>query len=96
MVRQHAELRERYTGLDEGARLAAAFATLADNGSALTLITRYETALRRSFHAAVRLLENAKLPNEPNSAPDTALPRGPQFGIPRQSVITSTPVVSTR
>jgi hypothetical protein len=70
MVRQDTELRERYAGHDEGARLASAFSTLADNGSALTLITRYETALRRSFHAAVRLLSKAGLPNEPNLSPE--------------------------
>ena len=73
MVRQDTELRERYAGLDEGTRLAAAFSSLADSGSALTLIPRYETALRRSFQSAVRLLTKTGLPNEPNSPPRSAV-----------------------
>ena len=65
MHRQDAALRERYSEFDEAARLAAAFSHLADNGRALSLLTRYEAALRRNFNSTVRLLENAKLPNEP-------------------------------
>jgi hypothetical protein len=69
MQEQDPALRKRYTEFDEGTRLASAFTALADKGNSLTLLTRYEAALRRSFQSTVKLLEKAKLPNEPNSRP---------------------------
>ena len=66
MHQQDAKLRERYGEFDEGTRLASAFTALAAESRSLTLVTRYETSLRRSFQSTVKLLENRKLPNEPN------------------------------
>jgi hypothetical protein len=57
MDTQNAKLRESCGVVDEGARLAAAFTALADNTSALNLVTRYETRLRRSFESAFDRLE---------------------------------------
>jgi len=67
MHQQDAKLRERYGEFDEGTRLASAFTALADESHSLTLVTRYEASLRRSFQSAVKLLGKEKLPKEPKS-----------------------------
>jgi hypothetical protein len=81
MDAQDARLRETCATVDEGARLAAAFTALADETSALGLVTRYETRLRRSFESALDRLHAHRdrkkiFPNEPDF-PWTRTPRKP-------------------
>jgi hypothetical protein len=87
MDAQDARLRETCATVDVGARLAAAFTALADETSALGLVTRYETRLRRSFESALdRLYAHRDRkqnfsertgfsvdPNSPETCPDITL-----------------------
>ena len=60
--RQDAELRQVYSSMDEGVRLASAFEALAKENGALGLLTRYEGRLYRTLHALVARLETLQSP----------------------------------
>jgi hypothetical protein len=76
MDRQRAEIAAETAQIDEAARAAVAFSTLADRGFTLTLLGRCESRLVRNIaRAETRLAllragrENKKVKNEPETVP---------------------------
>lgn len=60
MAEQRAEFEKKYTQYDEPLRQACAFEALAEDRRGLSLLSRYETRLRRAYERAVENLEKAQ------------------------------------
>jgi hypothetical protein len=89
MVRQSKAIEKEFHIMDESSRLAFVFQKLADNGQAIALLIRYETAINRSYDRAFKQLQilqatqpapppplppaNSEMRNEPKAEPKTGL-----------------------
>jgi hypothetical protein len=81
LVRRAEDMNREFTGLNDDDRLAWVFQKLADHGSSLALLARYEAALNRSYDRAfkqLQILQRAQPSPEPESGPNLPLPNEPK------------------
>src|SRR6266550_2323722 len=90
MVTEEPKLKQKFAEVDCGMVLASAFRSLADESHSMTLLTRYESRLRRihkQAHAMLLRLRQERpsepAPPEPPPAPaPTPVPDGPEVCVP--------------
>lgn len=95
IIRNESKIDKEFNNMDGDARAAWVFNKLADNGHAMALMIRYETAASRAYDRAfkqLRILQSARTPNPPSvrsACPDSP----PSVPIPntRRVKVTSNP-----